>query len=202
MLGFEPTWEIALLFPAQGTWSVWEYLDLTDETRHLVEYNSGKIEVLAKPTTGHQRILDFLYSALKAFIKPRGLGEALFAAIRLRVADDKFREPDIIFAHRDNRAYIQNRYWTGADLVMEIVSDDDKSRGRDLVTKREDYARAHIPEYWIIDPTKERITVLALSGDEYAAIGEFVPGDLAASRLLEGFSVDVAAVFEAAKGPF
>jgi Uma2 family endonuclease len=199
MLGFEPAWEIALLFPAQGKWSVWEYLDLTDETRRLVEFTSGRIEVLAMPTTEHQRILDFLYSALKDFIRPRALGEALFAAIRLKIAEDKFREPDIIFAHRDNRAYVQNRYWTGADLVMEIVSDDDKSRERDLVTKREDYAKAHIQEYWIVDPTKERITVLALNGDEYIPLGEFAPGDAAASRLLQGFQVDVTAVFESAK---
>jgi Uma2 family endonuclease len=201
MLDFEPTWEVAFLFPAQGKWSVWQYLDLTDETRHLVEYTSGRIEVLAMPTTGHQRILDFLYSALKDFIKPRALGEALFAAIRVKIAEDKFREPDIVFVHRDNRAYIQNRYWTGADLVMEIVSDDDKSRERDLVTKREDYAKAHIQEYWIIDPAKERITVLTLNGDEYETLGEFAPGDAAASRLLQGFKVDVTAVFESAKGP-
>lgn len=133
--------------------------------------------------------------------RPRALGEALFAAIRLKIAEDKFREPDIIFVHRDNRAYIQNRYWTGADLVMEIVSDDDKSRERDLVTKREDYAKAHIQEYWIIDPTNERITVLTLNGDEYVTLGGFAPGDAAASQLLQGFEVDVTAVFQSAKGP-
>ena len=74
ILGFEPAWEIALLFPAQGKWSVWEYLDLTDETRHLVEYTRGRIEVLAMPTTGHLRILDFLYSALKDFIRAHYAG--------------------------------------------------------------------------------------------------------------------------------
>ncbi len=196
----EPAWEVALLFPPQGKWSVSEYLNLTDETRRLVEYSRGKIEVLAMPTTAHQRILAFLFALLHDFVRPRGLGEALFAALRVQVAEDTFREPDIVFVHRDNREYIHNRYWTGADLVMEIVSDDEKSRERDLVTKRQDYAAARIREYWIIDPAKERITVLSLEGEAYVPIGEYSPGELAHSRLLEGFVVDVAATFKAAEG--
>jgi Uma2 family endonuclease len=202
LYSLEPAWEIALLFPPQGKWSVAEYLSLTDDTPRLVEYTGGKIEVLAMPTTAHQRILAYLYDLLKEFIKPRGLGEALFAALRVQLAEDKFREPDIIFVHRDNKSYIHNRYWTGADLVMEIVSEDQKSRERDLVTKRQDYAEAGVKEYWIVDPQTEQIIVLALDGDEYVSVGDFRPGEQASSKLLDGFAVDVAEVFRSATGPF
>ena len=50
------------------------------------------------------------------------------------------------------------------DLVVEALSSD---RGRDLVMKRAVYADAGIPEYWILDPMNDTITVLRLSGSQY-----------------------------------
>ena len=40
----EPAWQIARLFPAQGAWSVEEYLSLTNDTNHLVEFSQGYVE--------------------------------------------------------------------------------------------------------------------------------------------------------------
>jgi hypothetical protein len=68
----------------------------------------------------------------------------------------------------------QNAYWTGADLVIEVVSPDDPQR--DLVTKRSEYAQAGIPEYWIVDPQTETITVLRLEDARYVEHGVFRPG--------------------------
>ena len=63
--------------------------------------------------------------------------------------------------------------------------------------KRADYAEAAIPEYWIVDPRDETITVLALEGETYAEQGVHTRGGAAASVLLEGFRADVSAVFDA-----
>lgn len=197
----QPTWDVARLFPAEGAWSVADYLELTDSTNHLVEFTDGRVEVLEMPTASHQRILIYLFDALRQFVKERQLGEVLFAALRLRVGETKFREPDILFARRENRRFMEDRYWLGADLVMEIVSPGLTSRERDFVTKREDYAAAGIPEYWIVDAQEARITVLTLEGGAYATLGEFTLGQQAASRLLDGFAVDVTAVFDAAEPP-
>ena len=79
--------------------------------------------------------------------------------------------------------------------MIEVVGPDDPQR--DLVEKRADYAEAGIPEYWIVDPRGETITVLALKGEAYAEHDVHVRGDWAASVLLEGFTVDVAAAFDA-----
>ena len=69
---------------------------------------------------------------------------------------------------------------------------------RDTVTKRRDYAEARIPEYWIVNPVDETVTVLVLDGDAYAEHGVFRRGERASSAYLEGFSVSVAEVFDAA----
>ena len=88
-----------------------------------------------------------------------------------------------------------DRYWLGADLVVEVVSPNDPDR--DLIEKRADYAEGGIPEYWIVDPRGETITVLALAGETYVERGVFGRGGTAASLLLDGFAADVSAVFDA-----
>ena len=63
--------------------------------------------------------------------------------------------------------------------------------------KRADYAEGGIPEYWIADQRDETITVLVLEGERYVEHGVSGRGDPATSLLLEGFTADVSAVFDA-----
>lgn len=189
----QPAWEIAHLFPMQGDWSEIEYIGLS--TNHLVELNDGKLEVLIMPTEWHQDIVLFMYQALMSFAKPRSLGKVFVAPIRVRLWDKKFREPDIVFMLTQNSHRRTNKFWNGADLVMEVVSEDDPDR--DLVTKRQEYAQANIPEYWIVDPRDCTITVLTLdeSSQVYRESGRFTQERTAQSKLLDGFSVSVTETF-------
>jgi Uma2 family endonuclease len=183
----EPAWEVARLFPDQGHWSEEEYLSLN--TNQLVEFSHGYVEILPMPTVFHQRIVALLYNALLAFATVHRLGEVLFAPVRVQLWSGKYREPDLVFMRTENASRITEDYWTGADLVFEVVSDDD--RRRDLETKRREYAQAGIAEYWIVDPQLEQITVLALEGSTYVVHGEYSKGAEATSRLLPGFKVNV-----------
>ena len=63
--------------------------------------------------------------------------------------------------------------------------------------KRVDYAEAGIPEYWIVNPEEESITVLTLDDDSYREHGVFRRGSAATSLLLQGFVVDVNVVLDA-----
>lgn len=200
----EPTWEIAYLYPNQGTWTEDEYLDLG--TNLLIEFSNGRLEFPPMPTTSHQMMVAYLYGLLHSFVTSRDLGSVLFAALPVRLWRRKFREPDVVFMHKDHADRIREKYWKGADLVMEVVSGGKEDRKRDLVDKRREYARAGIPEYWIVDPQEEKCTVLRLAGRRYVAHGTFARGEVASSHLLPGFTVDVAATFgrqvsSAKKGP-
>lgn len=195
----EPAWDVALLYPTQGHWSEFEYLAVTEGANRLVEFTDGYVEVLAMPTSSHQRILAFLYEHLKAFVLPGRLGEVLFAALRVRIREGKYREPDLVFISSAHRDRIGEEYWEGADLVMEIVSNDPESRKRDLIQKPVDYAEGGIPEYWIVDPQEKKITVLTLAGKSYATHGVFTEEASASSVLLPGFTVNVSDVFKAAQ---
>lgn len=195
----EPAWDVAKLFPPQGQWTEFEYLSLTESTNKLVELTDGNIRVLETPTTAHQLIVEFLLDVFRAFVKPKGLGLVLFAPLRVKIRSRKFREPNLVFMLAEHADRMGNEYWTGADLVVEIVSDSKEGRKRDLQEKREDYAEAGVPEYWIVDPIEQKISVLALENTNYIVLGEFLPGDVATSKLLSGLSVDVAATFKAAE---
>ena len=192
-----PAWEIAHLWPDQGQWSDDDYLALTHDGNHPVELSDGSIEVLPMPTTSHQRIVRFLAAALLAFVSPRRFGEVLFAPLRVRLRPGKFREPDVIFMLARHADRIGEEFWDGADLVMEVLSDRPKDRKRDLDTKRKEYARAGVAEYWLVDPRLRRITVLKLIGNKYVNHDEGGTGGSVSSTLLSGFTVNVDAVFAA-----
>lgn len=191
-----PAWEVALLFPSQGDWSEAEYLAL--KTSRMVELVDGRLEVLPMPSPYHQLIGSFLYKLLDAFVVAHALGMVFYAPLPVRLRKGNFREPDVLYL-RPGRLQDLHKQPEGADLAIEVVSPGVENRKRDFETKREEYARAGIAEYWIADPEEKRITVLTLDGPAYREHGAFGPGSQATSVLLPGFAVSVDAVFAAGK---
>jgi Uma2 family endonuclease len=192
----EPAWDIARLFPPQGQWTEEDYLALADRTNWLIELSDGFLEVLPMATPFHQRIVQFLFEALRVFILGKNCGEVFTAPLPVQLWSDKMRDPDILFV-RPGRIRDAHRPPRGADLVMEVVSEGEENRQRDLEIKPVEYARAKVAEYWIVDPEKEKITVLRLAGKRYRVHGEFRRGEGASSVLLSGFSVRVSDVLDA-----
>jgi len=188
----QPAWEVALLFPAQGAWSEEEYLRL--DTNQLVEFSNGYIEVLPMPSDRHQAIVGFLFVLFRKLADATG-GIVRMAPLRLRLYPNKIREPDLLFINYASDPRRQEAYWTGADLVVEVVSPDD--RERDLVVKRQEYAQAGIPEYWIVDPQAETITVLKLESDRYVEHGVFGRGEIAVSAYYPDLQAPVDDVLDA-----
>jgi Uma2 family endonuclease len=189
----EPTWEIAELFPEQGEWTEEEYMLLP--SNRLIEFSDGRIEILPMPSRRHQEIVFLLTNLLRSFVKQNDLGLVLFAPFIIKLWSRKNREPDVMFMFKKNSHRCFETYWQGADLVMEVVSPDDPER--DVIVKKEEYARAKIPEYWLVNPLTETITVyvLEVGSENYREAGVFAKGQEATSVLLEGFTANVSEVF-------
>ena len=186
---------VADLSALQRFWTQAQYLTLTNHCHHLIEFTDGCMEILPMPTQRHQAISRFLFLALVSVVRDSG-GDAYYAPLRLRIRDGKFREPDLLVVRDASDPRCRDEYWLGADLVMEVVSPDDPNR--DVVEKRRDYAEARIPEYWIVNPIDDTVTVLVLGDGEYREHGVFGPGAHADSPSLPGFSISVTDTFEAA----
>lgn len=188
----EPAWDLALMYPLQGYWSVEDYLRLN--TGMLVEYTDGFIRVLPMPTILHQWIVQLLFRLLDDHVKSRGLGEVFLAPLPIELAPRKYREPDVAFVRPERIRSVQGQP-AGADLVVEVVSQGRENRERDYVQKREEYAAAGIAEYWIVDPQERRVIILVLDGAVYCEQGIYRPGETAASHSLPGFAVPVQELF-------
>jgi len=190
------SWELAPLFPAQGEWTEGDYLALAPDRR--VELSDARVEVLPVVTQGHQDASLCFYRALYAFADANGLGKTTVAPMRVRLWPGKIREPDVVFMLAENAHKVGDRYWDGADLAVEVVSEDDPER--DLQTKRNEYAQAGIREYWIIDPRDKTVQLLTLEpgAAAFTLVGRYGLGQTAASKLLDGFAVDLSALFAGA----
>jgi Uma2 family endonuclease len=164
-----------------------------------MELNDGVLEVLPMPDMFHQDIVKYVFARLDGFVMNLDLGRVYFAPLPVRLWTKQFREPDIVFLAA-RRIENKRKPPKGADLVMEVVSRGAENRHRDLEEKPRVYARAKIPEYWIVDPETKTITVLTLSGKSYKVHGVYKPGDQAASKLLKGFKVAVSDAFAAGEG--
>ncbi len=193
----EPSWEVAYCFPRQGEWTDEDFLAF-ESSNFPVELVDGCLEFLPMPTYSHQRLVRFLFLQLDRAAQMSRRGEASFVPCPIRLWDSRFREPDVFFLSAERVARREDPP-QGAEIVIEVLSQGQTNRDRDLVVKRNDYARAQIPEYWIVDPEQSSVTVLVLAINQYIIHGEFKSESIATSVFLPEFSVNVTDLFASAQ---
>ncbi len=74
------TTEIAQLWPPQGQWTETDYFNLPD-TNRIIELSEGEIILTPPPSFTHQKVLDNLYSALKAYVQSQKSSVTAFAPL-------------------------------------------------------------------------------------------------------------------------
>ena len=170
-----------------------EYRTLPETDGGVWELINGELYQMPSATAEHQFLMDFLVrmiNNLTTSIQPiTGLA---FSNLGLALSDLYAPTPDIIYLRYENLRLINGNMVEGIpDLVVEILSTD---RNRDLVMKRGLYAGAGIPEYWILDPFNDALTVLELSGSEYVerALGR---NDTLATATIPGFALPLGQLF-------
>jgi len=91
----EPAWDLALMYPLQGHWTVDDYLRL--DTGCWSNTTDGFIRVLPRPNMLHQWIVQFLFRLLDDYVRARALGEVFLAPLPVELTRKKYREPDVVF---------------------------------------------------------------------------------------------------------
>jgi Uma2 family endonuclease len=85
-------------------------------------------------------------------------------------------QPDLVVVRTENLQIIHDRRITGIPaLLIEVLSPSNPTQ--DTRTKRKAYARAGVPEYWIVRPAS-RDLLLCTQPD--AALGDYASSDLIA----------------------
>ncbi|MEX0271925.1 Uma2 family endonuclease [Leptolyngbyaceae cyanobacterium UHCC 1019] len=141
-----------------------EYLNYDDGTDTRYELVNGELIAMPTESTLNIRIATFL---LAYFLQ---LGVPFYRlAIRAQIAVSgarvTAREPDLMVLSEEAAAALDGATQCLIThdmppplLVIEVVSP--KQENRDYRHKRTEYAARQIPEYWIVDPIAQKVTVL------------------------------------------
>lgn len=141
-----------------------EFLDWADEDT-WAEWVDGEVIVFMPASLRHQQIMLFLSHVLGLFVEVFKLGVVVTPPFQMKLSfRPSGREPDLIFVARQHQHRLAPTFLDGpADLVVEIVSED--SRTRDRRDKYLEYQRAGVREYWLIDPDTPSATFFGLGPD-------------------------------------
>ena len=169
-----------------------DYLNTPEGERY--ELIDGELILVASPNEGHQIASIRLGSRMHFYVDAGELGWVFQAPFDIVFSDTEVVQPDVMFISKEREHIRTGANVQGApDLVVEILSPS--SVGRDWSYKRELYAKYGVKEYWIADPVHKMVSVMLLRDGVLELAGTYVEGDTVVSSALEGFSVEINAIF-------
>jgi len=147
------------------------------------------------PTPSHQSICINLIIQIGDYLK--GKPCKLFAApfdVRLNAhrEDNTVVQPDL--AVICDHSKINDKGCIGApDFIIEILSPS--TAGHDRVVKLQQYLKAGVREYWIVDPDTKIVQIFILEGDRYFTTA-YADTDIAPVSVLPGCEIILEDVFD------
>jgi Uma2 family endonuclease len=161
-----------------------EYYEWSNDCADNVRYELIDGELIELPPESPEN--DFIPQRLfwllaLARIVPQSLIRPHTCEVQVPVLEPKdsaMRYPDLVILRPEHLVLMGRRLTIKLDmpspqLVAEVLSPGKQNRQRDLVRKRAQYAARCIPEYWLIDPENQTVTVLMLQSGDYVQTGVF-----------------------------
>lgn len=171
-------------------------LDACPDDSNRYELIEGELFVSRAPGIPHQRVLNNLQLALGAYLKEHPTGIVVPGAGAV-FSDYDAVIPDLVFVRNERWSEVVTEIrFTGApDLVIEILSPGKENRDRDLLVKRQLYAKYEVAEYWIIDAENRLVQAYRLQKQQLEDVGTWRNGDEVTTPLLPGFELGVSSIF-------
>lgn len=173
-----------------------EDLDWLRDVRDFgVELIDGEVWMTPSPNTGHQTIVGELHAVLREAVQLPRRGRVFLSPLDVVLDDLTAVVPDLSVVLADRLDIVRPERIEGVpSLVVEIVSPS--SRRADAVVKRDRYARAGVPEYWLFDPVGRTAVRYSDPADgSYASVSLLNHDDTLVSATIPGLRVDLAPVF-------
>ena len=157
-----------------------EYLSFDDGTDRCYELLNGELVELPPESGENLGILAFVFLQLAPIVSHLRVRWGLELEVR---GEPKNRYPDLTVIREEHIEQLKRRNTIRISmappiLVIEAVSPGGENRERDYTDKRSQYQDRGIPEYWLIDPSQQIITVLQLEGNVYKEVGVLKRNDL------------------------
>ncbi|MBD2576941.1 Uma2 family endonuclease [Oscillatoria sp. FACHB-1406] len=180
-----------------------EYLAYDDGTDTPYELIDGELVPIPPESNLNNRIAIYLLSEFLKLV-PIYLICCKDTEIVVSGNRSRVRLPDLMLLTEELFAAIDGKRATITSdmpppaLVVEVVSPGKANEDRDYRYKRSEYAARGIPEYWIVDPHRAKVTVLILVDGFYEETA-FQGNDAIASTTFPGLKLTAAQVLEAGK---
>jgi Uma2 family endonuclease len=171
-------------------------LDACPDDSNRYELIDGELFVSRAPGIPHQRILLNLEISLSEYLKTDPVGILVPGAGAI-FSDYDAVIPDLAFVRNERwDLVVTGEKFTGAlDLVIEVMSRGKENRDRDLLVKRQLYAKYGVAEYWIVDAENRLVEVYRLQNNRLAGVATLRHGDEITTPLLPGFRMSITSVF-------
>lgn len=174
--------------PRRWTYEDWERMvagGILDEDERL-ELVDGDLVCMSPVGDRHMYTVDLVAEYLWSQMHGRAI---VRVQSPLKFHTGKAPIPDVVLLRmQEDRYRLRKAGPWDALLVVEV---SDSSVARDLA-KAEQYARAAIPEYWVVDVSRPAVLVHQTPvGGEYSQVREYTHGQSFASSALEGRDVRV-----------
>lgn len=149
-----------------------DYLASSDKAEGLYELTYGELVKMPPESDDNLYRAMKLYEALKALVGMRrirlqGLAVAMPGQPKNRYPDLTVLRPEHLEQMSELGKAAIMLEMAPPVLVVEIVSPGASNRRRDYFEKRNQYEWRDIPEYWIVDPEQNQVTVFCLTDDGY-----------------------------------
>jgi Uma2 family endonuclease len=148
-----------------------EYLAAEALPEGLHEYWDGELVPLVTESGENDRIVNLLFLLLVQVGIPYELVKPGRCEVEV-TGRPRTRFPDLVLLRDEHPELLKvrntiTRQMAPPRLVVEVLSPGKANRDRDLIDKRQQYAAIGIPEYWLIDPEQQAITLLQWSDGDY-----------------------------------
>jgi Uma2 family endonuclease len=175
---YQARWEMPALAmrSLDATWNRarWEELPADGNRYEVID---GVLYMSTAPSPFHQWIVRQIFLALHQQIDNRGIGITLFSPIGLFMPGCDPVQPDIVVIRTADLDIIHHGKIEGIPaLLIEVLSPSNAEQ--DTRIKRGAYARAGVPEYWIVRPASRDVLVCSQPDP---AFGDYTQVDHVAS---------------------
>ncbi|MDJ0582417.1 Uma2 family endonuclease [Crocosphaera sp.] len=155
---------------ATKIYSFEEYLTYDDGTDNKYELVNGELKLMPTASGFHALILHLIFKILDQEIdKMKQQWKVMPGTVGIRTAKNKSRIPDLVILSETQCQEIREMSTAVLEspplLAVEIVSPNNTDD--DYRYKRSEYAVREIPEYWIIDPETQKVSILLLVSGFY-----------------------------------
>ena len=164
-----------------------EYLAL-GETPERYELIDGVVVMSPSPTPRHQKTVLALLRQMDPHTER--VGGELIQEVDVRLAPGLVYRPDLVYYAPGRLAELPRRLETAPDLVVEVLSPG--SKALDLITKRGDYERFGVGEYWVVNPDNGEVRCWSRATDRTTLVENQIAGDRLPSATIPGFVLNLA----------